>query len=331
MPWMTSSTERLPAALGLGEEPLLQVTEPRLQLAHDLLAVGLVAGEAGRGVRVEVAEAEAGSDPQRVGPGDRLHRLVLAGLRGLLGCFLLAFSAALPESLRSGVTFADEGAPAFADAPPFARVALRVDLLVGFFLLLFDEALAFDPLPIAASLQTSTGGGAAVTFPARGSGADTLAPCASSSTPADRRRRAAASRHPSSPTSTPSRAGAWLRTNFVSTLDGSGVGPDGRSGSINTPADNRVFALQRDLCDAVLVGSGTVRAEGYQRVTPTRRRATPPALVVVSGSGRVPEGLQGPVDGRGDGLLVTCAGAGPRALDRRPQRPRRGCRDRRRW
>ena len=109
--------------------------------------------------------------------------------------------------------------------------------------------------------------------------------------------------------------GRWLRTNFVSTLDGSGVGPDGRSGSINTPADNRVFALQRDLCDAVLVGSGTVRAEGYQRVTPTRRRAAPPALVVVSGSGRVPEGLQGPVHGRGAGLLVTCAGAGPRALD----------------
>ena len=90
----------------------------------------------------------------------------------------------------------------------------------------------------------------------------------------------------------------WLRTNFVSTLDGSGVGPDGRSGSINTPADNRVFALQRDLCDAVLVGAGTVRAEGYQRITPTRRRPVPPALVVVSGSGRVPEGLRAPTGGR---------------------------------
>lgn len=106
----------------------------------------------------------------------------------------------------------------------------------------------------------------------------------------------------------------WLRTNFVSTLDGSGVGADGRSGSINTPADNRVFALQRDLCDAVLVGSGTVRAEGYERVTPTRRRPVPPALVVVSGSARVPDGLRAPVEGRGAGLLVTCAGAGPVAL-----------------
>lgn len=108
----------------------------------------------------------------------------------------------------------------------------------------------------------------------------------------------------------------WLRTNFVSTLDGSGVGPDGRSGSINTPADNRVFALQRDLCDAVLVGSGTARTEGYERVTPTRRRPTPPALVVVSGSGRVPEGLATPVEGRGAGLLVTRAAAGSGALQR---------------
>lgn len=105
-----------------------------------------------------------------------------------------------------------------------------------------------------------------------------------------------------------------MRSNFVTTLDGAGVGADGRSGSINTPADNRVFALQRDLCDAVLVGSGTVRAEGYQRITPTRRRPSPPALVVVSGSARVPEGLRAPLEGRGAGLLVTCAGAGSVAL-----------------
>ena len=56
----------------------------------------------------------------------------------------------------------------------------------------------------------------------------------------------------------------WVRSNFVSTLDGSAVGADGLSGSINTPADNRVFALQRSLCQAVLVGAGTVRAEGYE-------------------------------------------------------------------
>ena len=108
----------------------------------------------------------------------------------------------------------------------------------------------------------------------------------------------------------------WVRTNFVSTLDGSAQGADGRSGSVNTPADNRVFALQRELCEAVLVGSGTARAEGYERVAPTRRRAAPPALVVVSGSARVPARLAAPVQGRGAGLRVTRAAAGQRALDR---------------
>lgn len=108
----------------------------------------------------------------------------------------------------------------------------------------------------------------------------------------------------------------WVRSNFVATLDGSAVGADGRSGTVNTPPDNRVFALQRDLCDAVLVGSGTVRAEGYERLRPTRRRSSAPALVVVSGSGRVPDGLRTPTDGRGAGVLVTCAAAGARRLGR---------------
>ncbi|KRF21271.1 riboflavin biosynthesis protein RibD [Nocardioides sp. Soil797] len=77
----------------------------------------------------------------------------------------------------------------------------------------------------------------------------------------------------------------WLRVNFVSTVDGAATGPDGRSGSINNPADKRVFHLLRKLCDVVVVGAGTARAEGYK---PGR---TP--IVVVSLSGSVPETLQG--------------------------------------
>jgi len=102
----------------------------------------------------------------------------------------------------------------------------------------------------------------------------------------------------------------WVRANFVATLDGSATGADGRSGTINTPPDNRVFALQRHLADAVLVGAGTVRAEGYERIKPSRPRPVPPALVVVSASGRVPEGLRTPTEGRGAGLFVTCGAAG---------------------
>ncbi len=101
-----------------------------------------------------------------------------------------------------------------------------------------------------------------------------------------------------------SRLYAWpddggVRANVVSTLDGSGVGADGRSGSINTEPDGRIFRLQRELADCVLVGAGTARAEGY------RRGPTP--IIVVTRSGRLPESLS---SGHGAVVLVTCASSG---------------------
>lgn len=59
---------------------------------------------------------------------------------------------------------------------------------------------------------------------------------------------------------------AFLRSNFVTSLDGSIQGADGRSGSLNTPSDQHVFALHRAHADAILVGAQTVRAEGYRAV-----------------------------------------------------------------
>jgi len=91
----------------------------------------------------------------------------------------------------------------------------------------------------------------------------------------------------------------WLRANMVSTLDGAATGADGRSGSINNAADKQVFDLLRDTCDAVLVGAGTARAEGYG---PAAR-----PIVVVSRGGSVPPTLRGAVPGRV--LLATCAAA----------------------
>ncbi len=75
----------------------------------------------------------------------------------------------------------------------------------------------------------------------------------------------------------------WLRLNFVSTVDGAAEGGDGTSGSINNEADQRVFRLLRDLADAVVVGAGTVRAEGY--------RPNVKPLVVVTRSGELPPTL----------------------------------------
>ena len=60
--------------------------------------------------------------------------------------------------------------------------------------------------------------------------------------------------------------GVWLRSNFITTLDGSIAGPDGRAGSINTSSDHRIFALHRAHADAVLVGAQTVRSEHYRAV-----------------------------------------------------------------
>lgn len=91
----------------------------------------------------------------------------------------------------------------------------------------------------------------------------------------------------------------WLRANMVSTLDGAASGADGRSGSINDPADREVFATLRRLADAILVGAGTARTEGY------RPAAVP--IVVVSRRAQVPPSLRGSEPGRV--LLATCSTA----------------------
>ncbi|WP_435198417.1 dihydrofolate reductase family protein [Janibacter sp. GS2] len=77
-----------------------------------------------------------------------------------------------------------------------------------------------------------------------------------------------------------------VRLNFVTTLDGAANGPDGRSGTINSPADHRGFAAMRRAADVLLIGAGTARAEGYG---PAR---TP--MVVVSTRAELPESARGP-------------------------------------
>ncbi|MGO4255368.1 dihydrofolate reductase family protein [Marmoricola sp. RAF53] len=89
----------------------------------------------------------------------------------------------------------------------------------------------------------------------------------------------------------------WLRVNMVGTVDGAATGESGRSGSINNAVDKVVFHALRAECDAILVGAGTARTEGY------REAAVP--IVVVSHSGSVPEQLVGCEPGKV--LLATCA------------------------
>ncbi|MFI5086037.1 MAG: pyrimidine reductase family protein, partial [Actinomycetales bacterium] len=84
----------------------------------------------------------------------------------------------------------------------------------------------------------------------------------------------------------------WLSFNFVASLDGAAT-VRGRSGGLGNPSDQRVFALLRRHADAVLVGAGTVRAEGYagELVDAAARqwrvdhgKPAHPTLVIVSGS-----------------------------------------------
>ncbi len=65
----------------------------------------------------------------------------------------------------------------------------------------------------------------------------------------------------------------WLRALMLQSADGSVSGGDGRSGSVSGPGDRRVLRAARANADAVLVGAGTARAEGY------RPAAVPIALV----------------------------------------------------
>lgn len=96
------------------------------------------------------------------------------------------------------------------------------------------------------------------------------------------------------------RAVPLVRTNMVASVDGAATGPDGRSGSLGTAADRRVFGVLRALADVVLVGAGTVRAEGYRdlpvadglRVARDAAGLAPRIeLAVVTRRGELPDGL----------------------------------------
>jgi riboflavin biosynthesis pyrimidine reductase len=57
-----------------------------------------------------------------------------------------------------------------------------------------------------------------------------------------------------------------LRLNMISSVDGATT-VEGLSGGLGGPADKHLFSVLRALADAVLVGAGTARAEGYGPAT----------------------------------------------------------------
>lgn len=81
--------------------------------------------------------------------------------------------------------------------------------------------------------------------------------------------------------------GAWIRSVFISSLDGAATF-NGRSGGLGNSTDRTIFALLRGLADVVLVGADTARTEGYGPVDPdpawasvrVGRPLTPPIAIV---------------------------------------------------
>ncbi|WP_146825237.1 pyrimidine reductase family protein [Aeromicrobium flavum] len=104
----------------------------------------------------------------------------------------------------------------------------------------------------------------------------------------------------------------WLRTNFVASVDGAVQDPQGLSGSLGGEPDAKVFKVLRSLSDVVVVGAGTVRAEGYHPISADsvheklrEGRSRVPQLAVVSRSLDLPEQLLAP------GLMVIIPASSP--------------------
>ena len=83
---------------------------------------------------------------------------------------------------------------------------------------------------------------------------------------------------------------------MVASLDGSTV-VDGRSSGLSSAADSEVLHTLRDLADMIIVGAGTVRAEGYG---PPKRAGQ--RIGVVTRTGRVD--VTTPLFASGAGFLI---------------------------
>jgi riboflavin biosynthesis pyrimidine reductase len=91
-----------------------------------------------------------------------------------------------------------------------------------------------------------------------------------------------------------------VRLSMIRAGDGSAVGPDGTSRSLNGPEDLRILRVTRSWADVVIVGGRTALAEAYRDIrlgaALTEARVAdgylwPPHIAIVSRSGDIPEGL----------------------------------------
>ncbi|MGI8815229.1 MAG: pyrimidine reductase family protein [Pseudonocardia sp.] len=85
----------------------------------------------------------------------------------------------------------------------------------------------------------------------------------------------------------PGLAEPYVRMNFVSSADGAATA-GGKSAGLGSDTDRRVFGLLRELCEVILVGAGTVRAENYRGARrPSRVTGVAPRIAVVTATGEL--------------------------------------------
>ena len=108
-----------------------------------------------------------------------------------------------------------------------------------------------------------------------------------------------------------------LRGNAIASLDG-GATTGGTSGGLGGPGDRRLFALQRELADVIVVGAGTARAEGYRgaRLTAAQRisrqhrgQGEIPPIALVTRSGLLDRDLPVLTGSEVTPLVLTCRSA----------------------
>lgn len=117
---------------------------------------------------------------------------------------------------------------------------------------------------------------------------------------------------------------AYVRAMMVCTLDGAAAGDDGLSGSVSSGVDRAVLRAVRRFSDVVLVGGGTMKAEGYGPIkakpedADVRREAgqqEAPVLAVVSGSLDLPLDPGGFTDSTITPIVFTTESAEPAKVE----------------
>jgi riboflavin-specific deaminase-like protein len=107
----------------------------------------------------------------------------------------------------------------------------------------------------------------------------------------------------------------FLYLNFVASADGR-ASYEGRTGGLGSEADTRMLTELRAVAEAVLIGTGTIRAEGYGRLVRHRERvarrkaagmAETPTAVLISRSFDIPWGA--PLFDAADQPVIVYTGA----------------------